>query len=84
MSSCFIDFLIFSHFQLRYYDTTDDSSYRGVIDLAEVETVQMAKSLPGAPKKAEENSFIEVTDLATLIFMVVFTKLPILAMSAFS
>ncbi|XP_076471850.1 myotubularin-related protein 13-like isoform X2 [Babylonia areolata] len=46
--------------QLRYYDAMEDSNYRGFIDLAEVESVQPVKIMPGAPKKADENSFIEV------------------------
>ncbi|XP_070199867.1 myotubularin-related protein 13-like isoform X2 [Littorina saxatilis] len=46
--------------QLRYYDAMEDSHCKGFIDLAEVESVQPVKSMPGAPKKADENSFIEV------------------------
>ena len=45
---------------MRYYDAMEDSNYKGFIDLAEVESVQPVKNMPGAPKKAEENSFIEV------------------------
>ncbi|XP_050410421.1 myotubularin-related protein 13 isoform X2 [Patella vulgata] len=46
--------------QLRYYDAMEDSSCKGFIDLAEVESVIPQKNLPGAPKKAEENSFFEI------------------------
>ncbi|KAL8615600.1 hypothetical protein ACOMHN_026590 [Nucella lapillus] len=46
--------------QMRYYDAMEDSNFRGFIDLAEVESVQPVKVMPGAPKKADENSFIEV------------------------
>nr|KAG5695682.1 hypothetical protein BaRGS_022359 [Batillaria attramentaria] len=45
--------------QMRYYDAMEDSHCKGYIDLAEVESVQPVKTMPGAPKKAEENSFIE-------------------------
>ena len=46
--------------QLRYYDAMEDSHCKGFIDLAEVVSVQPVKNMPGAPKKADENSFIEV------------------------
>lgn len=39
----------------------EDSSCKGYIDLAEVASVTPAKSMPGAPKKADDNSFIEVS-----------------------
>lgn len=45
---------------MRYYDAMEDSTCKGFIDLAEVESVQLIKNMPGAPKKADENSFIEV------------------------
>lgn len=53
--------------QMRYYDAMEDSNCKGFIDLAEVESVQPVKSMPGAPKKADENSFIEVTLPITLL-----------------
>ncbi|CAL1540470.1 unnamed protein product [Lymnaea stagnalis] len=46
--------------QLRYYDSADDGNCKGFIDLAEVMSVSLAKFVPGAPKKAEENSFLEI------------------------
>ena len=46
--------------QMRYYDAIEDSHCKGYIELKEVESVQAVKIIPGAPKKAEENSFIEV------------------------
>ncbi|ESO95293.1 hypothetical protein LOTGIDRAFT_232003 [Lottia gigantea] len=46
--------------ELRYYDAMEDSSYKGLINLADVESVIPQKNLPGAPKKAEENSFFEI------------------------
>ncbi|KAK7481835.1 hypothetical protein BaRGS_00026861, partial [Batillaria attramentaria] len=52
--------------QMRYYDAMEDSHCKGYIDLAEVESVQPVKTMPGAPKKAEENSFIEVRTVRRL------------------
>ncbi|XP_059150678.1 myotubularin-related protein 13-like isoform X2 [Physella acuta] len=46
--------------QLRYYDTVEDTNSKGFIDLAEVESVTLMKFVTGAPKRAEENSFIEI------------------------
>ncbi|XP_012944799.1 myotubularin-related protein 13 isoform X2 [Aplysia californica] len=46
--------------QLRYHESIDDPHPRGYIDLAEVESVSLVKSMPGAPKRADENSFIEI------------------------
>ncbi|CAG5130727.1 unnamed protein product, partial [Candidula unifasciata] len=46
--------------QLRYYDTHDDHNCKGFIDLSEVESVSLLPSVPGAPKKAVDNSFIEI------------------------
>ncbi|KAH9519121.1 ARS-binding factor 1, partial [Bulinus truncatus] len=45
--------------QMRYYDSREDPSCKGFIDLAEVESVTLMKNIPGAPKKNEDNSFIE-------------------------
>ncbi|XP_055899918.1 myotubularin-related protein 13-like isoform X1 [Biomphalaria glabrata] len=46
--------------QMRYYDSRDDPNCKGFIDLAEVESVTLIKNVPGAPKKNEDNSFIEI------------------------
>jgi len=47
-------------FQLRYYDSPDDSNCKGFIDLADVECVQALNNIQGIPKKAGENAFFEV------------------------
>ncbi|BFZ05320.1 hypothetical protein BsWGS_08359 [Bradybaena similaris] len=46
--------------QLRYYETRDDPNCKGFIDLSEVESVTLVKTVPGALKRADENSFIEI------------------------
>ena len=47
--------------QLRYYDEKDDAHCKGFIDLAEVVSVAPTKPAPGAPKKADETAFFEVS-----------------------
>jgi len=49
--------------QLRWYDSVDDSASKGDIDLSEVELVRAVggRHVQGAPKKADENGFFEVT-----------------------
>ncbi|RUS71898.1 hypothetical protein EGW08_020336 [Elysia chlorotica] len=47
--------------QLRYYESAEDGNSKRHIDLAEVESVNLIKSVPGAPKRAVENSFIEIS-----------------------
>ncbi|XP_076451110.1 myotubularin-related protein 13-like [Babylonia areolata] len=46
--------------QIRYYENREEGAVKGVMELSEVESVQSMKTLPGAPRKAEDNSFIEV------------------------
>jgi len=53
--------------QLRYYDTREDFTCRGHIDLSEVTRVasegSAAAALPNAPKKTDDDSFFELCTL---------------------
>ena len=57
-----LSFILYSR-QLRWYDSMEDSSIKGVIELSEVETVKPVphKTVQGAPKKMDESAFFEVS-----------------------
>lgn len=53
-----------SHFfQLRYYESRQDKVCKGVIELAEVESVIMGTPAMGAPKNIDDKAFFDVRSL---------------------
>lgn len=47
--------------QLRYYESRQDKECKGVIELAEVESVIPGTTAMGAPKNIEEKAFFDVS-----------------------
>lgn len=47
--------------QLRYYDAMEDSHYKGLIDLAEVQSVTPGPAVPVGTKKVDEKAFFDVS-----------------------
>ena len=59
MISCFAGACV--SFQLRYYDSAEDSSYKGFIDMKEVTSVVELSNVQGLPKKADDHAVFEVS-----------------------
>lgn len=47
--------------QLRYYESRQDKECKGVIELADVESVTPGTPAMGAPKNIEEKAFFDVS-----------------------
>lgn len=53
--------------QLRYYDAMEDSHYKGLIDLAEVQSVTAGPAMPVGTKKVDEKAFFDVSWIWSLV-----------------
>lgn len=51
--------------QLRYYESRQDKECKGVIELAEVESVIPGTPTIGAPKNVDEKAFFDVSPSRT-------------------
>lgn len=47
--------------QLRYYESRQDKECKGVIELADVESVTPGTPAMGAPKNIDEKAFLDVS-----------------------
>lgn len=60
--------LLLSPLQLRYYESRQDKECKGVIELAEVESVTPGTPAMGAPKNVDEKAFFDVSRCPSCVF----------------
>ena len=60
--------------QLRYYDSAEDPTCKGFIDLADVVSVAAIKNVQGAPKKSDDGAFFEVSWAVQLTVLLLFSR----------
>lgn len=61
----FFFLLLLRVMQLRYYESRQDKECKGVIELADVESVLLGTPAMGAPKNIEEKAFFDVSPSCT-------------------